>query len=91
MDSFEYEITKYEMERFSKLVYFCSAQGECGLTQVPPEEPSALEAILNERGATGWELVQLIFGKDGVIACWKRKRTIFVEPEDGPIPETVVV
>jgi hypothetical protein len=91
MDTFEYKITKHNIERFTQLVYFCSAQGECGVAQVPPDEPSALEALLNEQGLLGWELVQLLFGKDGLIACWKRKRTVFVEPETEPIPETVVV
>jgi hypothetical protein len=29
--------------------------------------------LLNERGGEGWELIQLLFGKDGVMACWKRR------------------
>jgi len=31
-----------------------------------------LGGILNERGAQGWELIQLFLGGDGVVAFWKR-------------------
>ena len=42
MDKFEYEITKYPSETFSRVVYFCSDAGECGIDDVPTEEPQAL-------------------------------------------------
>jgi hypothetical protein len=32
-----------------------------------------LSQILNERGNHGWELIQVSFGKDGMMAFWKRK------------------
>ncbi|MDR3602997.1 MAG: hypothetical protein P4L38_00075 [Syntrophaceae bacterium] len=73
MDRFEYEITRYPAETFSRVVYFCTDKGDCGINEIPAEEPLALVELLNERGADGWELVQLLFGNGGVMACWKRK------------------
>lgn len=72
MEKFEYEITKHPAETFKRLVYFCSDKGDCGLQEVPADEPQVLVDIMNERGLDGWELVQLLFGKDGVMAFWKR-------------------
>ena len=65
MDSFEYQITSHGAEEFTRMMYFCSADGDCGLEEVPANEPQALTKALNERGLEGWELVQLMFGKDG--------------------------
>jgi hypothetical protein len=31
-----------------------------------------LTDILNNRGREGWELVQISFGRDGLMAYWKR-------------------
>lgn len=73
MDRFEYEITRHGSETFTKLVYFCTEKGECDLADVPAKDPTALAAILNQKGAEGWELVQMMFGEGGVMACWKRK------------------
>ncbi len=73
MKRYEYEITRHSAEEFHKVVYFCTEKGDCSLTEVPSEEPQALVEILNERGDKGWELTQLMFGRDGVMACWKRE------------------
>jgi len=73
MDQFQYELTRHDADLFAKLVYFCSEQGDCSLKEVPMGEPQALVDLLNERGQSGWELIQLMFGRDGVIACWKRR------------------
>jgi hypothetical protein len=73
MDRFEYEITTHSSETFSRLVYFCSDKGDCGIEHVPAEEPQILVDLLNERGRDGWELIQLLFGSNGVMAYWKRK------------------
>jgi hypothetical protein len=70
---FQYDITKHASNQLSELVYFCSAQGDCSLDQVPADQVGLLSTILNERGGQGWELVQLVFGKDGVVAFWKRE------------------
>ncbi len=73
MKQFEYEITRYPSEDFNRLVFFCSEAGKCHLDQVPHDQIEILEGILNERGSNGWELIQLSFGKDGIIAFWKRR------------------
>jgi hypothetical protein len=70
---FEYEITHHSGDSFRQLVYFCSDAGECSVEEVPGDQTKILADILNERGRQGWELVQVHFGKDGVMAYWKRK------------------
>jgi hypothetical protein len=72
MPRFAYEITKHPAEEFDQLVYFCTDQGECGVRELPPDQLSALGEIMNQRGAQGWELIQVLFGKDGVVIFWKR-------------------
>lgn len=72
MKKFEYEITKHPADEFTHLVYFCTKEGECDFDQLPSNQTEVLEKILNERGVLSWELVQVFFGKDGVVAFWKR-------------------
>ncbi len=72
MKKFEYEITKYPADEFTQLVYFCTNEGDCDVDQLPLNQTEVLENILNERGLMSWELVQVFFGKDGIIAFWKR-------------------
>ncbi len=73
MKRFEYDISKHTLNNVDELVYFCSDSSECGLQDVGGEQTEALGEVLNERGGEGWELVQLAFGKDGIIAFWKRE------------------
>ncbi|MBI5252498.1 MAG: hypothetical protein HY912_23635 [Desulfomonile tiedjei] len=73
MDNFEYRITMHAADTFTRVTYFCSEQGDCSVHEIPKEEPDFLVDILNDYGLEGWELVQLVFGKDGVMACWKRR------------------
>jgi len=73
LEQFVYEITKYPAETFSQLVFFCSEKGQCTIDQVPKVQTQMLEDLLNEKGAQGWELVQLFFGDDGAIAFWQRR------------------
>ncbi|RJP56277.1 MAG: DUF4177 domain-containing protein [Deltaproteobacteria bacterium] len=73
MKRFEYQITKHPAEAFKELVYFCSESAECTLEQVPTDQTKILQDILNERGRQGWELIQVSFGKDGIMAFWKQK------------------
>jgi len=73
MKQFEYEITKHPSDDFTHLVYFCNDEGECNLDQVPSDQTNILAGLLNERGAEGWELVQMFFGKDGIVIIWKRE------------------
>ena len=72
MKKFEYEITKYPADEFTQLVYFCTNEGECDFDELPSNQTEVLEKILNERGILSWELVQIFFGKDGIVAFWKR-------------------
>ncbi len=73
MERFEYEISTHGGNTFTKLTYFCSEKGECSLEEVPAEEPQILVNLMNERGKQGWELIQLVFGRDGVMTFWKRR------------------
>ena len=72
MVKFEYNITKYPAGEFNNVVYFCSEQGECNFNQLPDDQLKALGDRLNTKGAEGWELVQLNFGDNGVVAFWKK-------------------
>jgi len=75
MKKFEYQITTHAAETFSHVTYFCTEGGECRLEEVPGEQIRLLTEILNERGSAGWDLVQLVFGKGGLMAFWRRKGT----------------
>lgn len=73
MKGFEYKITRHPAETFKQVIYFCTESGECTLDEVPGDQTDMLTDILNEQGEHGWELVQVSFGKEGVMAFWKRK------------------
>jgi hypothetical protein len=75
MKKFTYEITKHPTDEFTHLVYFCSDKGECNIDQVPLNQTNIFVDILNERGSQGWELVQVFFGKDGMVVFWKKEIT----------------
>jgi hypothetical protein len=72
MNKFEYKITKHPAQEFTQLVYFCTEEGQCNYEQLPFDQLNAVESLLNEKGSQGWELVQVLFGKDGVVVFWKR-------------------
>ncbi len=72
MKIFEYEITTHAAEEFRQIVYFCTASGDCTLQDVHGHEIAILAEMLNQRGGEGWELVQMFFGKDGLMVFWKR-------------------
>jgi hypothetical protein len=74
MKRFEYDISSLPSDRFQKTAVFCSPDGACSLEQVPGDELRILADILQDRGADGWELVQLFFGEKGLLAFWKRER-----------------
>ena len=73
MKRFEYEITQHLADTFDKIVYFCSKSGQCSIDEVSKYQTKILTNILNNRGKEGWELVQVSFGKDGVMAYWNRR------------------
>ncbi len=74
MKRFEYDISVHPSGQFQQLAYLCTDSGECGLEQIPIDQRKALTDILDDHGTEGWELVQLFFVKEGVVACWKRAR-----------------
>lgn len=73
MKRFEYKITKQPAEAFTELVYYCTEAGECTLDQVPHDQTDVLRNILNSDGTEGWELVQVSFGRNGIICFWKKE------------------
>ena len=72
MRRFEYQITRHPADTFKEVIYFCSEEGECNLETIPSDQIRTMESILNVRGRDGWEIVQVSFGKDGLLAFWKR-------------------
>ena len=73
MERFEYKITKHSSDTFEKIIYFCSDSGQCGINEVSKDQTRILTDILNTQGSKGWSLVQIFFGKDGVMLYWKRR------------------
>ena len=73
MERFEYKITNHSADTFDKIIYFCSEFGLCGINEVSKDQTRILTDILNTQGSEGWALVQLSFGKDGVMVYWKRR------------------
>jgi hypothetical protein len=72
MKRFEYKITKHPAEAFTDLVYYCTESGECTLDQIPHDQTEMLQNLLNTEGTRGWELVQVSFGRNGIICFWKK-------------------
>jgi len=71
MKKFEYQITIHPVETFKQVAFFCTQEGECRLEKLPSDQVTVLQTLLNERGQQGWELVDMSFGKDGLLAIWK--------------------
>ena len=69
---FEYEVTRHPADEFREVIYFCSQDGSCNLEAIRANQLKMIEEILNERGKVGWELIQVSFGKDGMLVFWKR-------------------
>lgn len=82
MAYFQYDITTHSMEDFQELVYFCSDHAACSLERVSVRLPEQLKTILNRRGLEGWELVQIVVGKDGVVIFWKKEVIFAATPSD---------
>lgn len=72
MKKFEYEITIYPAEDLRNLVYFCTSRGECEQDMSLTNQLGLLKNSMNQKGAEGWELVQLLVGSEGIVALWKR-------------------
>lgn len=74
--TFEYDIALVPAQAFEQLAVFCSEKGECTLDDVPVDQVGRLTGMLNKKGAEGWELVQLFFQENGVLAVWKRVKNL---------------
>ncbi|MDP2645747.1 MAG: DUF4177 domain-containing protein [Desulfobacterales bacterium] len=73
MERYEYKISRHPLDRFGQVNYFCQQNGQCSLNEVPPDQTKAVAGVLNEQGDQGWELVHLVFNKDGMMGFWKRR------------------
>jgi hypothetical protein len=73
MRQYEYDITTHESDAFRDLSIFCSEQGVCEIEKVPEEQSVRFVKILNARGMEGWELFQVVRGKNGIMTFWKRE------------------
>lgn len=72
MTRYEYKVTRRLADEFSQVVYFCGLDGSCGVERVPGRQIDKVSEILNDEGRNGWDLVQIAFGKNGMLMFWKR-------------------
>lgn len=72
MQQFEYDLTIYPAATFSELVYVCTEEGRCNAEEMPHDQARRLVERLNRRGGEGWELVDVLINRAGVLAFWKR-------------------
>ncbi|MEJ2033628.1 MAG: hypothetical protein P8Y63_11440 [Deltaproteobacteria bacterium] len=75
MPQFEYDLTIYPPGTFSDLVYICTEDGRCDAEKMPHDQGRKLVEMLNRHGAEGWELVDVLINRAGVLAFWKRPLT----------------
>lgn len=73
MKKYEYRITAHSAQEFQQVVVFCNEEGACSLSDIPMNQLATLTGILNKEGGEGWELVNIGFGKEGILAFWKRQ------------------
>jgi hypothetical protein len=62
-----------EMPQVPQMIY-CDDQGACYFDEGPNPLTAAIEHVLNEVGAEGWELVQVLFRPHQMIGFWKQPR-----------------
>jgi hypothetical protein len=62
------EIPEEERDR----VYACGKEGECTVRDIREEQMDLLQEFMNEMGSKGWELVQVLFDRNGAVSFWKR-------------------
>ena len=74
MSQYEYQVKLIAAKEMQELVYFCNPSGECSARQVPTDQEQRLAALLTEHGQQGWELIQLLPGREGLLGIWKRSR-----------------
>ena len=74
MKRFEYQITNYPAQSYQELIFICSNTGECKPDRVLADQTQVLSEQLNQQGQDGWELAQLTFGQQAIVAFWKREQ-----------------
>jgi hypothetical protein len=80
--TYEYTIEFFSMEPIStadeeskearNVIYACGAEGECVVRDAREEQMELLQGFMNEMGSKGWELVQVLFNRNGAVSFWKR-------------------
>jgi hypothetical protein len=73
MKRFQYDIVLYPASAFQQLIYFCTSDGECQEELGPASLTERLTQLLNERGRDGWELVDVVPSRNGIMSFWKRE------------------
>ena len=51
---------------------FCDDQGACYFDAAPNRLTDAIQALLDQVGEEGWELVQIAFRPQELVAFWKQ-------------------
>jgi len=69
----EMEELGYAGSESASPVILCDTQGECVFDDAPDPLRETIVALLNERGSDGWELVQIIFRDQELVAFWKKE------------------
>jgi hypothetical protein len=52
--------------------FLCDDRGVCFFDRTPDGNVNVLRSILNQRGAQGWQLVQIDYRRDRLICTWRR-------------------
>ncbi len=82
MPNWRYKITVHEakdiLEHLVKVMedvppaIYCDDKGACYFDEGPNPFTEAVERLLSDVGAKGWELVQVTFRPDQMICFWKQ-------------------
>jgi hypothetical protein len=82
MNNWRYKVTVHEpddiLDRLSQTMevippaIYCDDEGACYFDRGPNPFTQAIEHLLNDIGAEGWELVQIMFRPNQMIGFWKR-------------------
>lgn len=84
MDNWRYKVTVHEAEEILEHLpetvgdvppsIYCDDQGICYFDEGPNPFTEAIESLLNDVGAQGWELIQVAFRPDQMICFWKQPK-----------------
>ncbi|NWF57530.1 MAG: hypothetical protein HXY45_22350 [Syntrophaceae bacterium] len=78
MKKWEYQITRYHTEDFSRgedvteKAFYCDQKGQCFLHDTSRAAADMVRDTLNEEGKKGWELVQFGYHRNELMCIWKR-------------------